>query len=41
MDVGADAYEQQYQQRVLKNLQHRAKPLGFEVVPYQELPQVS
>lgn len=41
VDVGADAYEQQYQQRVLKNLQHTAKQLGFALVPQPDLPQVS
>jgi transposase len=33
IDVGADAYEQQYQQRVLKHLKHRAKQMGFDLVP--------
>jgi transposase len=33
IDAGADAYEQQYQQRVLKHLKHRAKQMGFELVP--------
>jgi transposase len=28
-----DAYEQQYQHRVLKNLKQRAKQMGFELVP--------
>jgi hypothetical protein len=32
-DPGADAYNEQYRQRVIKNLQHRAKKLGFELVP--------
>ncbi|MBE9168613.1 hypothetical protein IQ238_14215, partial [Pleurocapsales cyanobacterium LEGE 06147] len=32
-DPGIDAYEQQYQQRVLKNLQRKADQLGFELVP--------
>jgi transposase len=41
VDAGADAYEQQYQQRVLKNLKQRAKQMGFELIPQQELPQVS
>ena len=35
-DFGASHYEQQYKQRVLKNLQRRAKRLGMELVP---LPQ--
>ena len=33
IDLGADAYEQQYQQRVLKHLKQRAKQMGFELVP--------
>jgi transposase len=41
VDTGADAYEQQYQQRVLKNLKQRAKQMGFDLVPHEELPQVS
>ena len=32
-DPGVDVYEQQYQQRVLKNLQRKADQLGFELVP--------
>ncbi len=32
-DPGIDVYEQQYQQRVLKNLQRKADQLGFELVP--------
>jgi len=31
--MGVDAYEQQYQQRVVKNLKRRAKQMGFELVP--------
>jgi transposase len=33
VDLGVDAYEQQYQQRVLKNLKQRAKQMGFDLVP--------
>jgi transposase len=33
IDTGADAYEQQYQQRVLKYLKQRAKQIGFDLVP--------
>jgi transposase len=33
IDAGADAYEQQYQQRVLKHLKQRAKQMGFDLVP--------
>ena len=32
-DPGVDVYEQQYQQRVLKNIQRKANQLGFELVP--------
>lgn len=38
VDTGADAYEQQYQQRVLKSLKQRAKQIGFDLVPQQESP---
>ena len=41
VDVGADAYDQQYQHRVLKNLKRRAQQMGFELVPKQPLPEVS
>jgi hypothetical protein len=33
VDRGAAYYEQQYRERVLKNLQRRAKQMGFELVP--------
>ena len=33
IDLGADAYEQQYQQRVLKHIKQRAKQMGFDLVP--------
>ena len=32
VDLGADYYEQRYQERVIKNLKQRAKSLGLEVV---------
>jgi transposase len=31
--AGVDAYEQQYQQRVVKHLKQRAKQMGFNLVP--------
>jgi transposase len=31
--AGVDAYEQQYQQRIVKHLKQRAKQMGFELVP--------
>ena len=33
VDPGQDAYQQQYQQRVVKNLKRKAKELGFDLVP--------
>jgi hypothetical protein len=41
VDIGVDAYEQQYQKRVLKNLKQRAQLIGFELVPKSPLPEVS
>jgi transposase len=38
-DPGQDYYEQKYHERVIKNLQRRAKDLGLELVPIQ--PSVS
>jgi transposase len=38
-DPGQDHYEQQYQQRVIRNLKRKAKALGLELVPLQ--PSVS
>jgi len=38
VDRGAAYYEQQYRERVLKNLQHRAKQMGFELVPVTVTP---
>jgi len=32
-DPGADAYNEQYRQRLINNLHRRAKKLGFELVP--------
>ncbi len=31
--AGVDAYEQQYQQRIVKHLKQRAKQMGFDLVP--------
>jgi transposase len=33
VDAGVDAYEQQYQQRIVKHLKHRAQQMGFDLVP--------
>ena len=33
VDAGVDAYEQQYQQRIVKHLKQRAKQMGFDLVP--------
>lgn len=38
VDRGAAYYEQQYRERVLKNLKHRAKQMGFELVPVTVTP---
>jgi len=42
-DPGADHYEQQYRNRVLANLQRRAKSLGFvlQAIPENANPAVS
>ena len=41
VDPGVDAYQQQYQQRAIKNLKQRAKQMGFELVPQSSQSQVS
>jgi len=33
VDIGQDAYEKQYKQRMVKNLARRAKEFGFQLVP--------
>lgn len=33
VDAGQDYYERQYRTRVVRSLEHRAKALGFELVP--------
>jgi transposase len=33
VDAGVDAYEQKYQQRIVKHLKQRAKQMGFDLVP--------
>jgi len=40
-DLGVDYYEKRYQQRVLKNLQTRARQFGMVVLPEAELAEVS
>lgn len=40
-DPGVDYYEQQYQQRVLKNLEKRASQLGFKLAPMNASQEVS
>ncbi len=32
-DPGIDAYEQQYRDRILKNLQKKAQAFGLELIP--------
>ena len=34
-DPGQDYYEQQYRERVIRNLKRRAKDLGLDLVPQQ------
>ena len=36
VDAGQDYYERQYKERVVRNLVHRAKALGYELVPVPE-----
>jgi len=36
VDIGQDAYEQQYQQRKLKTLTRQAKHFGFQLVALAE-----
>ena len=33
VDAGQDYYERQYTERAVRNLERRAKDLGFELVP--------
>ena len=33
VDAGVAAYEQQYQQRIVKHLKQRVKQMGFDLVP--------
>ncbi|MGD9855109.1 MAG: hypothetical protein AB7U20_09190 [Planctomycetaceae bacterium] len=37
MDIGQDAYERQYQDRILKNLHRRAAQLGHILIPINTL----
>ena len=39
VDPGVDAYEQQYQERTLKNLKKKALALGFDLVPATPTPE--
>ena len=34
-DLGATNYEEQYRQRVIKNLKRKAEKLGFELTPIE------
>lgn len=38
-DPGAEAYEQQYRQRLIKSLERKAQALGLELVPKESPPQ--
>ena len=35
-DAGKDYYDQQYKERIVKNMTRRAKMLGFELTPIME-----
>lgn len=37
VDAGQDYYNQQYQDRIIKNMQKKAKMLGFQLTPIQSL----
>jgi len=37
VDAGQDYYNQQYQDRIIKNMQKKAKMLGFQLMPIQSL----
>jgi transposase len=37
LDIGEELYEKQYQERALKNLQRRARQLGFSLVPTENV----
>lgn len=39
VDPGIDSYEQQYQERVVKNLQKKALALGFDLVAKPTAPE--
>ena len=38
VDLGQDLYEHQYQQRVFKNLQRRARTLGYTLIKQASAP---
>lgn len=40
VEQGIEAYEKQYQETMVKNLQRQATKLGFEVIRIEPLPQV-
>jgi len=41
VDQGQDYYEQQYQDRVMKNIKRRAAEMGFALVPSSEVNRVA
>ncbi|MEL6816724.1 MAG: transposase, partial [Cyanobacteria bacterium J06598_3] len=41
IDPGVDAYEQQYRDRLVKNLKRKAKSLGFELLPHSSSNEVT
>jgi transposase len=36
VDVGQDYYEQRYKERMIKNIQKKAKAMGFQLIPIQQ-----
>jgi hypothetical protein len=40
-DSGLDYYEQRYQERIVNNLQKKAHPLGYQLVPQQVTEMIS
>lgn len=37
VDAGQDYYDQQYRNRVIKNMNRKAKLLGFQLMPIEQL----
>ena len=41
VDAGQDYYEQQYHQRVLQNLQRKARAMGYQLVAVESTDQAA